>query len=449
MRMILFGLALSPVFLLTLNVHANTESNKTLDFNQALQLALQHDLDLQSAEYAYTSNQSTRALSRASLLPQINATAFTQRTEEKTSNSSNPAIISNGTTEFDTDGYSITLHQSVYKHANYKLLEQASLNIQAASASLEAARQGLLVRLAEAYFNVLGAQDNLKFARAEKEAISKQLEQAQKRFEVGLIAVTDVKESQASYDLSVSQEINAQNLLSSSLEALAVILGSYHEKLSPLQNTITLNRPDPDDIQQWTDSARKNNLNYKAAQFAFQAAQQQVNADFAAHYPDLEFSAQRRYSDPEGGNFVASESTDTTLRLQLNVPIYSGGSSSAKHQQSVALKEQARTEMQKALRQAIQQTRDAFLGVSTSIAQVKALKQALNSTQIAYEAIQAGFEAGTRTAIDVLTSLREVYRAERDYARARYTYIVDLLRLKQAAGIITPEEAQRINQLLD
>ncbi len=420
-----------------------------INFSEALQLALDNDLDLQSAEFSYQSSLSTRNLSRSALLPQINASFYTRNTEEETSNSSNPAFIANGTTEFDTDGYSITLNQTIYNHANYKKLEQTDLTIAAATATYEAAQQDLIVRLAEAYFNVLGAQDNLKFAQAEKEAIGKQLEQAKKRFEVGLIAVTDVKESQASYDISVAQEIDANNTLSASLEALAVILGDYHPNLTPMQETIPLSTPQPAVIDEWTSSAKLNNLAYKAAKYSFQAADKQADADFSAHYPQLDLTAQRSFVDPEGSSFITAESTDTTLTLQLTVPIYSGGATSAKHKQSVALKEQARAEQNKALRQAIQQTRDAYLGVQSSIAQVNAFKQALASTQIAHEATQAGFEAGTRTAIDVLTALREVYRAERDYARARYTYVTSTLRLKQAAGTLTLEDGHNINQLLN
>ncbi len=426
---------------------ADTQS-AALDFSSALELALDNDQDLQAARFAYQGSLSGRNLSRSALLPQVSAGIFTRRTEEETSNSSNPAIIPNGTTTYDTDGYNISLRQSIYNHANYKTLQQADLNVAAATADLDAAQDALIIRLADAYFNVLSAEDNLKFARAEKIAIGQQLERTKKRFEVGLVAVTDVKESQALYDTSVAQEIDAENSLAASKEALAVILGQHVEQLAPMKEDIPLNYPDPADIKAWSDQARLNNPSYLAAQYNFQAAQKKADADFAAHYPTLDLNAQRNYSDPEGGSFIATESTDTTITLQLSIPIYSGGATDARHKQSIALKEQARTLQEKALRQTLQQTRDAYLGVSSSIAQVNALKQALASTQIAHEATQAGFEAGTRIAIDVLTALREVYRAERDYARARYTYVINTLRLKQAAGLLTLDDAYRINQFL-
>lgn len=442
------GLLILACTLSLCNTSAIAEESTPLNFSQALELALINDQDLQSAEFFYQSTLSTREQSRAALLPQISATLYTQTTEQKTANSSNPTIIDNGTIDYDTDGYNINLTQSLYNHGIYKTLQQTDLGIAAATANVEAARQAMIVRLAEAYFNVLGAEDNLKFAIAEKEAISKQLDQAKRRFEVGLIAVTDVKESQASYDTAVAQEIDARNTLSATLESLTVILGEHHKKLSPMQKDIPLPGPEPADIVAWTDKAKLNNPAYKAAQYNFQAAQKKVAADHSEHYPYLDLNAQRSYSDPDGSTFVTSESTDTTIQLQLTIPIYSGGATSARHKQSVALKEQARSEKEKAMRQALQQTRDAYLGVSSSIAQVNAFKQALASTQIAHEATQAGFEAGTRTAIDVLTALREVYRAERDYARARYTYIINTLRLKQATGILSVEDGKKINQFL-
>jgi len=427
---------------------AQQDISDTFNFAQSLGLAYTHDQDLQDAEFQYQSTLQTRAQSQAALLPQINANAFTIHSEDETENNSNTAIIANGTRDYETDGYSISLNQSIYKHSNYKTLQKTDLAISAATATIVSARQDLIVRLAEAYFNVLGAQDNLKFASAEKEAIDKQLEQSKKRFEVGLIAITDVKEAQASYDTSVAQEIEAQNILSANLEALAVILGTYTTSIAPMREDILLKSPEPANIKAWTDMALESNLALKAAEFNFQAAQKQADADKAEHYPYVDLNAERSFTSPDGGRSVYADSTDTSIMLQLTVPIYSGGLTSAKHRQSVALKEQARARKEKAKRQALQNTRDAYLGVSSSIAQVKAFKQALISTQSAHEATQAGFEAGTRTAIDVLTTLREVYRAERDYARARYTYVINTLRLKQAAGILTVNDGKAINSFL-
>lgn len=448
MKKILTGLLGFSCLLFYPALHAQQDSETVIDFKQALELAIAHDLDLQAAEYEYQSVLETRAQSMAALLPQINFSVFYNRTDNTVANSDQPGFIPDRTITINTDGFDLTLSQSIYNHSFYKTLEQTDMRIAAATASVEAARQDLIIRLATAYFNVLGAQDNLKFASAEKEAIGKQLEQSKKRFEVGLIAITDVKESQASYDTAVAQEIDAENLLAAQFEALAVILGTYTRHIAPLREDFPLSIPAPADIRQWTENALQNNLNLKAARFNFKAAQKQVDADRAGHYPSVDLVAKHSFSSPDNSPFVTYETTNTAVTVQLNVPIYSGGLTSARLRQSVALQEQARALKEKAERQTLQQARDTYLGVTSTIAQVQALKQALLSTQSAHESTQAGFEVGTRTAIDVLTTLREVYRAERDYARARYNYVINTLRLKQAAGTLTIEDGNMLNNFL-
>jgi outer membrane protein len=445
MKKIFFGIitAFSLLFILSANAQENTGAK--LNFAQALELAVLHDQDLQAAEFAYQGSLATRGISKAALLPQLNLSGFT-RTIDRESLYKIPAFP-DFKGSVDVTGYNLSLTQTLYNHSIYKQLQQTDMSIASSLAKVEAARQDLIIRLATAYFNVLGAQDNQKFANAEKESIGKQLEQSKKRFEVGLIAITDVKEAQASYDTSVAQEIDAQNILSAQLEALAVILGSYSTNISAMNEDIPLLFPEPANMLKWTESAELNNLSLKAAQYDYKAAQKRVDADISQHLPYLDLQAQHIYTNQDSGTF-GSEITDTTLTVQLTVPIYSGGGINAKHKQSVALKEQARSLKEKAYREAMQQTRNAYLDVTSTISQVKALKQALISNQAAHEATQAGFEVGTRTAIDVLTTLRDVFRAERDYARARYNYVLSTLRLKQAAGILSIKDGNNINSFL-
>lgn len=415
-----------------------------IDFLQALDKAEQSDPDILAAEFQYQATLESRPQSRSALLPQLNLSVFKTDSSQDISNS---VLYPDGSYDSDTDGFSLTLQQSIYNHSYYAQLHKADSIIASATADINAARQALILRVAEAYFNALGAEDNLKFALAEKEAIGQQLEQTQKRFEVGLIAITDVKESQAQYDISVAQAISAENLLATSLEALRSIINLMPEDIAPVTDNLPLQSPEPADIDQWVETAINNNLALKSAQYNFEAAQQQVSIDRSGHYPSLDLSAQ--YSDTSNNSDISGRDTeDTSLTLQLNIPIYSGGSTSANTRQSIALKEQARALRDKARRTAVQLSRESYLGVTTSIAEVNAFKQALISTQTAYEATQAGFEVGTRTAVEVLAALREQYRAERDYARARYTYIVNMLRLKQAAGTLSRDDAVQVNQWL-
>ena len=295
---------------------------------------------------------------------------------------------------------------------------------------------------------MLAAGDNLAFARAEKKAIGEQLEQTKSRFEVGLIAITDVKESQAQYDLSVASEIQADNLLSTSQETLRSIMGKMSNPLRGLSRNIPLLIPEPANINQWVSKSKKNNLTLKSARYAFEIANKHISLGRSGHYPTLNLNLTHDNISRDVDNNLDTDSEDTTITLNLSIPIYSGGLTSAKTQEAILLLERSRALREKALRNTVKLSRESYLGVTTSIAQVKAFKQALISTQSAHEATQAGFEVGTRTAVDVLSVLREQYRAERDYARARYDYILNILRLKQAAGILSKQDVVEINRWL-
>lgn len=421
-----------------------------LDFLQALEKAETSDPDILAAEFGFQAVEASHGQSLSALLPSLNLSVFQTNTDQEISNSTGTGIYANSTTEYDSSGYKLTLTQSIYSHRLYQTLQQTDLTIASETANVNAARQSLILRVAEAYYNILGAQDNLKFTEAEKSAIGQQLEQTKRRFDVGLIAITDVKESQAQYDIAVAQEISARNQLANNFAALRSIIGEKPETVDPLINDIPLLPPQPANIEQWVDTALKNNLALKAAKFNFQAAQKQVSINRAGHYPSLDLTVEHTDSSLDGDEVIVNsrDSTDTSISLQLKVPIYSGGLTHANVKQAIASKEQARALRDKALRQTEQQCRDSYRGVTTAIAEVKAFKQALISTQTAYEATQAGFEVGTRTAVEVLAALREQYRSERDYARARYQYILNLLRLKQAAGTLTKLDVVKVNQWL-
>ena len=304
------------------------------------------------------------------------------------------------------------------------------------------------MRVAQAYYKVLAAQDNLKFATAEKASIARQLEQNQQRFNVGLIAITDVKESQAQYDLSVAQWITAENTLANTRESLRSLLGVEADELLPLADDIPLQIPQPENIDEWVKTAQQNNLALKAAEFSLDVAQKQVGIQRAGHYPSLSLIASRNDATTDGLNSGDTEQTNDTITLNLNVPIYSGGLTNAKTREAAALKERARVLRDQARRDTEQLSRTSYLGVTASIARVTAFKQALVSTQAAYEATNAGYEVGTRTAIDVLVALREQYRAERDYAQSRYDYIINFLQLKQSAGMLARDDVVLVNQWL-
>ncbi len=430
-------LSLAPLLLLLTPSHIYA-----MDFLEAYELAEQRDPEIRAAEFDYEAVVNTRPQVRAALLPNLTLDVFAQQTEEDSN-----AVISNG--DYDADGYSVSLVQSVYQHDLYLRLEQADMDIASAAATLSAARQDLILRVADAYYNVLGAGDNLAFAEAEKKAIGEQLEQTQRRFDVGLIAITDVKESQAQYDVAVAQEIEAINLLATNRETLRSIIGEMPDTLKILAEEFPLLVPEPANIDEWVETAKLNNLTLKVAQYNFDIAKQQVSIDLAGHYPSVNLTVTHDDTETDFDNTTTNiEREDTSIILNLSVPIYSGGLTTARTRTAISVQESARALREKALRDVVKLGRDSYLGVTTSIAQVKAFKQALISTQTAYEATQAGFEVGTRTAVEVLAVLRNLYLAERDYARSRYQYILNILRLKQAAGILTKEDVVQVNRWL-
>jgi len=409
------------------------------------QLAKNNDPQFKAAQAGYRADAESRSQARSALLPQINATVY--KTDHR-NESIVPAPAS--TTDYESNGYTLTLNQSIYHHEYYLQLDQADAKVAAATSQLHEAEQDLILRVAQNYFDVQNAIDSRVFARAEKKAISEQLQQARQRFNVGLTAITDVHEAQARYDQSVAQDILAENQLAISLEALRALTGQAHEHLQPLAKSSPLVVPQPQDVNSWVEMALSQNLPLKVSQKNLQIARDEVSRQRAGHYPTLDLIAQQISTEVDDGPlFGTTEDDDTSISLQLNVPIFSGGNTSSKTREAAHRYQQAKENHEKTRRETERLARNAYLSVVANISQVKALKQALASSSIALEATQAGFEVGTRTAVDVLDSQRELFLAKRNYAKARYDYILETLRLKQAAGLLTEQDVFQINNWLE
>jgi len=377
------------------------------------------------------------------LLPQINLSASTTKNTQNVKSSS--GIYPLGEKKYDTDSYTLSLSQAIYHHEYFVQLRQGNLRVAQAEANFRDARQELIGRVAQRYFEYLGSLDNLTFARAEKKAISQQLNQVRQRFKVGLTAITDVHEAKARYDQSVAQEISAQNLVSTTRENLREITGIPHDRIAALAKNSPLLRPNPQSVQKWVDNALENSLTLIAADKARMIAEEEVNRVRAGHYPTLDLVADKTYNDVTGGAFGQRETEDTAISLQLKLPIYSGGLVSSQTREAAARYMQSKEQYEQQRRAIERETRSAYLSVIANISSVKAYAQALESSQTALEATEAGFEVGTRTAVDVLNSQQELYRAERDYAKARYTYILESLRLRKATGILTDQDVKQVN----
>lgn len=410
------------------------------------QLAIENDPQYRGVEAGYRASLETKSQSRALLFPSINLTADSTTNKQKTITANRFSRV--GTLDFDSNGYTVSLTQPLLNYDYFIQLRQSDASIGEARAKLSAAQQALMVRISERYFDALAALDGLEFAHAEKRAIERQLEQTRQRFEVGLIAITDVHEAQAAYDLVTAQEILADNLLASQHEALAEITGRYHKKLATLSAETPLITPEPADIGKWGDTALNQNFQLLAAEFSYNSARDEIKRQRAGHLPTLELNANHTYSDSKGGNLGSSETENQSIELRLNMPLFQGGATSSRTRQAQRLADQSREAYEQQRRATLRQARDAYLSVLAEINRVKALGQAVISAQSALDATEAGLEVGTRTTVDVLDTRRELFRAQRDHARSRYDYILNTLRLKEAAGILTTADLELINSWL-
>ncbi|MDQ7049580.1 MAG: TolC family outer membrane protein [Enterobacterales bacterium] len=419
--------------------------------------------------------------SMAALLPQINARLshsvstndFSSRTTGLIT-PTNPAIppqtienVSNSQSDTTSNAYSVSLTQQIYNHASWLSLGIAEKRALQSNVNLEGSHQDLIIRVAEAYFNVLTAQDNVEFSKAETKAVAQKLAQTNQRFEVGLIAITEVHEAQSRYDRAVANQIIAQNALDNSHELLQLITGRYHYDLLALRKDITPQKPQPEDIKKWMSEAQKNNTSVKATSIGLDIAKKSISISQAGHYPTLDLSAS--YSDNDSditspsrdifdnaglplgilsNSVTNNQSKGSSIAVNFNIPIYSGGRTNSQVKEAQQLYLQAAHNLEASRRLAVSQTRSSYLGVVANVGSVKAFKQAVLSAEKSLEATQAGFEVGTRTIVDVLLQTQLLFDAKRQYSRARYDYVLNTLRLKRATGLLSEQDLSKVNQML-
>ena len=405
--------------------------------------AEQNDTQFRAAFAQYKALLESKNQSVAGFLPTITANAYVVENDDK---------LSTKTTKDDykTDGYSVNLVQPIYRHSNYAGLNQADAVVAQAEANFNFAKQDLILRVVKQYFAVLAAGDDLEFARAERTSIKQQLEQTQQRFNVGLIAITDVHEAKAAYDQAVARAIVAENTLAISHEVLREMTNKDHGSLAFLSITHPLVEPEPSDVTQWIETANKQNALLLASQHGVEVARAEVSLQQSGHYPTLDLMASHSYTKYGTGTptYGGTDKTSNSISLQLNVPIYSGGMVNSKSRAANYRLDQAKELLDQQRRATERQTRNSYLSVIANISQVNALKQALASSQVALEATQAGFEVGTRTMVDVLNAQRELFRARRDYAQVRYNYVLETLNLKLAAGNLSVTDIEQLNPWL-
>jgi outer membrane protein len=411
--------------------------------------AIAYDAQFAAARAALDAGREKLPQGRSGLLPTLGLAANTTWNDIDSTRRVNGATKT--TTQYNSSGWTVSLSQPLFRWQNWVSYTQAELAVAQAEAQFGLARQELIVRAAQAYFDVLLAQDVLATAQTQKLAIAEQLESAKRNFEVGTTTITDTHEAQARYDLTSAQEIAAQNDLSVKRQVLRAVIGKEPEGLKNLRPGVQLVRPQPDDINKWVEMAESASASVQIYQALHEIATREIEKQRAGHYPTLDLVATRGRSSATNSTTlgVGSDSDSNTIGLQLSIPIFAGGATASKDREAVALREKAAAELENARRSAALNARQAYLGVSSGLAQVKAYEAALTSSQSALDSNKLGYEVGVRINIDVLNAQGQLFDTRQKLAKARLDTLAALLKLKAAAGSLGEDDVAAINALLD
>ncbi len=411
---------------------------------QVYQHAQQHDAQLKISEAGFLASLEKKPQIMSLLKPRVDLTANTSYNLQYAGRT----IRGDDGAAFLNFGYELTLRKPLINKALQAQIAQVDISILQAEANLEADRQDLIIRVAEAYFDFLNAKETVNFRKLEKNAIGRQLKQIKAFFDAGRSAITDVKEAQARYDLARAQEVIANQQIELSREKLRAITTRYYHDLNGASDKIVLLIPKPQNIEAWAKTALINSKSLIAAQHAVSIAQAVIDKERAEKNPTVDLFARHSGGSTFGEDAFDQDKLDASVGVQLKMPIYHGGDITSRVREARHNLHRAQQQLELQKRLATQQTRAAYLTIISGLSQVKALRQALNSSQTATKATQAGFEAGTRTAVDVLLSLRETFASRRDYTTARYDFLLNTLKLKQATGTLSEHDLAAISKLL-
>jgi len=422
------------------------------DLLEIYRQALSRDAAFASARAAWQAGQEKMPQGRALLLPNVSLTGNTTYNQVETQ-VRDPSQLGRQS-QFNTNGVTISLIQPLFNKQSFDQFLESKAQLVQSDAQLGIATQDLMIRVSQAYFDVLAAQDNLEYITAQKAAIAEQLASAKRNFEVGTATVTDINDAKARYDLAVSQEIAALNDLEVKKQALAVIIGGIPGPLKLLSTNLPLSLPQPNDMGRWVDAAQSNNPQIRAQEAALEIAKREVERNRSGHYPTINLvgsfsqNASGATALPNGSVTIPNDTTTKQIGVQLNLPIYQGGGQESLVREAIANQDKAKQNLENARRTVTYSTRQAFLGVTSGVAQVKALEQALVSSETSLASTKLGREVGVRTEVDVLNAQQQLYSAKRDLAQSRYNFILSQLRLKSAAGQLNEEDLAEVNRWL-
>jgi outer membrane protein len=417
------------------------------DLMQVYREALVNDAQYAAARAAAEAGREKEAQGLAGLLPTIGATANTTWNDNKYSVDRNPKVLG----VYNSNAYSVNLTQPLFRWQNIVQYGQSKLQVVQSEAVFAQASQDLILRVAQAYFDVLNAQENLKAVRANKQAIAQQLEQAKKNFEVGTATITDSQEAQSRFDLATAQEIAGESDLAVKRFALRVVIGKDAGELNRLKPQAVLNPPQPAAMEKWVDAAQTSSFTVQAQQAAAAVAEKEVERVRAGHYPTLDavgnYGKAKTMAGVTASTLVQSDLSN--IGLQVNIPIFQGGAVNSRTREAIANRQAADAGLESARRTAALSAQQSYLGVVNGLAQVRALDAALISSVSALESNKLGYEVGVRINIDVLNAENQVYVTRRDLAKARFDTLLSLLKLKAAIGSLSETDLEQINPLFE
>ncbi len=441
-------MTLKPLFLFTLLAAAS--SAQAADLLETFHAAQANDPVIAVAYASQQAGQEKVVQGRSLLMPTVNLSANTTLNDTNIQyRPAQPPMFLGGNYRYNSHGYNVNLVQPLYRQQNWTTYSESELQTAIAEAQYRTAEQDLVLRTAQAYFDVLIAEDSVQLAQAQKVAITEQLGQAKRNFEVGSATITDTHEAQARYDLTGAQEIAAQSNLEIKRRVLQQLTNSLPDHLKRLEGELKLEMPQPVDMEKWIADAQNSNPQLAIAQAASQIAEKEVDRNRGGHYPTVDLVANYGKSYANGGTFgLGSDVRNTNIGVQMNMPLFQGGAVNSKWREADANNEKAKQELESAKRNITLQTSQAYFGVVNGMAQVQALQQALVSSASVLEATKTGQEVGVRTNLDVLNAQQQLYSTRRDLYQAEYNYLVSKLRLKAAVGNLSEADLIEVNQAL-
>jgi len=407
-------------------------------------LAVENDPQLGAAQAVFLSKNEVVAQNRASLLPNVRLRG--QSSDNRRMIQGNPT---QPTARYNDHGWQAVLNQPIFRLDSWYRFKQAK-NLQAeAMANFASEQQTLIIRVAESYFAILEQEAGLSASNAERNAVQRQLEQVQQRFDVGLVAITDVLESQAAYDSSTVNVINAEGLQSTAYEPLIRLTGEHILEVNGLAENFPVKNPEPKNADAWVESALQNNYSLKAALERLGSTEKGLKLAKSGFYPSVDAEVSYSHNVTGSISFLGNKLDQRSMALNVNLPIFQGGGVKSQVKAAAYNLEAAQKNLDLTRSQVAENTRSLYSAINTDVARVRARLRGIESSQSALDATQTGYEVGTRNIVDVLQAQRNLYASQLQYASARYRYVIDTLRLKQAAGTLNPQDLYDLNEFID